>query len=1459
MKKLSGKYLKARQLAKEMEEKAKETAEKKEMAQEKKEKAERLLGEAQSIEAELDLEDVEERLKEGNENISEKDFEEGVEKFGEVIDQIQAEALSKHSEILEKINDFFESETEEEEFSSLKEDIEESEELIEEGKLEEGFEKTLEIKNESKEMIEEDLNERLEELENLVEMVEESEDVKTEGQEIISKARYSLDAEEYKRTHSLIQEAREGIENAVEDELQDMGNKLDSRMDRLKEKGIEVPKAVECLNEGREKKENDEYNTALDRFQECRERINQYYDQEVLQERFANLRDEIEEAKEIDAPTGTVEEMVEEAEKLIEKDNIEEADDLLKEAFEKIEEAKFDKVLNTIAESREDFIRAKDIGADIEEPMELLNTARDSLKNNDYKEALEWARKGREEVQDLIKKFDKAKKEIQNKRDELARLKDVLDTDYPDLENLMDEAEVRLEEKNYEETMVKIEELDEEMENKVQEEVEELLDEFANLIDLADDLESKIKDISKQLDESRKKADSGNYLEAANMAKSGKNIAKKKIEEELEEKIEKVRENKERTEIEDEEIEREIDELIDESEEELDMENFEGAIESMKEAKMELKEAKTGAAEKHIEDLSERLNNIEELDIKGIDIKPYKEKVAEAKGKLENEKNEEAITKVNEISREFSEEIRDHAEKFYEEAKKTLQEAEETGVKIETLEDELKDAQEHLENNNFMEAIRSSLDVEEKAEEKRKERSEAYEKISDSASKLSELKKEKKKEDIKPIKDKLVAAKKDFKKRNYEDSMEKAEEAELLLSEFEARTLFSDTKREIKEKLKKMKKTGMLKEKIKEFNVEVESLAELTEEGNYSEAQEKIEGKNEELNTLLREKANEKIEDIREFLDSAQNIGFSVQDYKDKLKRTESFLNQENFLKALDNIKNIENELDELKNKSDNAREKIEDAKFTLRKAEVMGADIEEEKELMEKAKDYFKKDRYEKSIEKAKKAKVDIQNSQKERVEDIINRFTEKIDELRSKNIDTALAENKIQKAIKAKDRGDYTEAIKFALQSEGELEKDEIQREIANETLEEAEKGVEEAQKEGILVDQARRSFQEAKDSFDNGFYPKVLESAIETSGNLVKVVRLYEETNSFLENIEGVLEDFKGEKFEGSRPLEEKEDLEESFQNGEYEKAHDHLENIKTTLRENEEKIKETIYKIEDEIKEKGEKDVKKAEDKLQTAKALLDFKNPIKAMREIEQAKEISGLKKKKEYDELMKKVQKSIDNAKKFGAPVGEVKEKVDEAKKIKEKKDKIEAFEKMKEAHEQVEEALEPYSPDIEVSISDMLSLDEWNHTKVKLMNNGEALANDPSIEIRGGERKNFDLKNKLKSGEEIVVEGRIKPHKENAKIIATAFRIFDDKKFKDEEDLNISMGIEIKRANKKETCDICGDDIEKGERIIYCSCGKTYERSCGAEEGKCPNCGTNLEIEKEKQKETKKRLSLDM
>jgi len=112
---------------------------------------------------------------------------------------------------------------------------------------------------------------------------------------------------------------------------------------------------------------------------------------------------------------------------------------------------------------------------------------------------------------------------------------------------------------------------------------------------------------------------------------------------------------------------------------------------------------------------------------------------------------------------------------------------------------------------------------------------------------------------------------------------------------------------------------------------------------------------------------------------------------------------------------------------------------------------------------------------------------------------FQATVTRLRKEGIDTSLAENLLHRARMALDEGRPVEALQLAGQSEGELERADLQRRIAEGSVVSAEASVARATSEGILSPVAAEELAAAKLAFQGHEYPSVLEHALLASDAL------------------------------------------------------------------------------------------------------------------------------------------------------------------------------------------------------------------------------------------------------------------------------------------------------------------------------------------------------------------------
>ncbi len=1467
---MCGKYLKARQLAKEMEEKAKETAELKEKANDKLEDVEILLD--ISKDNGVAVEDIEEKLEGAKEKLDDKDFKDAIELFEECLKDLREANIENIDQEMEGVKNFYSSPSFDKRVSSLEEKLEEPKELVKDDQLEEAYEKLEEVKEETQEGVKDTLESMISDTGSFKDMVKgqglDTEDI----EKSLSKAQVAFEEEDYGEALEQTQDAQKKAEDKISDVLPEIISELNEKKQSLKEEGADTADIDQALERAEELQSEGDIKAGISEIEEAQQQIHTIFEQ-IVQSKYKKLKSDIDEAKDIDAETKSVELVADNIEDALDKNDLEKANELLDKGLDKVEDVKFEKVLTTIAESRKDFIKAKELGADIEEPMNLLNSARDSLKQGDYREALKWARVGREKVEELVKEHESAKQKIEKKKKEIEEFSDILDMEFSEAQEIVDEAEKKLEERDFDKAVELAEKADDKIDDAAYGRMMDIIEEFEDTLETARDLQIDIEDYSTKLEESRNQTEASDYINAAGTAINNKDELQDKIEGEIKDKINAIRDKMMDVSDLEEDIEDEVEDLLSQGKKDLSKGRHTDSYGKIVEAEELLEGSQIERAREHLSEAFELLDLVEDLGIEDVDLEDLRSILKEAEDELESDYMR-VIEKTGNVINTLNNNLKDEADSLFSDAKMEVVQAKKSGCDITDLRNELINCKKNIKKNNFATSVRLAHEVKEEAVNRRTNRKDAYEVISNTASDITEAKKEGRVEDISSAKDLLLQAKEEFKSKNYSEAKTLAEDASEQVKGLQRVTDYRRQKESLEDKLNKTKDTALSYVDIEDIEDEMRFAEEQADDDDYEEAVETLKEAEATLLEMLEETYREELGNTKDMVNSAKEIGVNTTEYEQTIEKLESQMDEGNYWEGFEKIEQYQKEIKKLREQSKQAENEVKDAQQMMEEAKQIGAKLDTPQEILNRAEEALEEAKYIDAIDKAKLVKKRIKDAKGKRIDKILDTFKDTIEEVRSEGVDTALADNLMTKAEKAKEKGEYKEAINLAMQSEGELERIKLQQRIAAKSISTAEEKLKESEEKNLPLDEVEELLDEARNSYQGGFYVKAFDNAFEVGEKLTNYLRAFNESQELLDDLKLVSEELDSIREEEDIDIEtkkirdKKEAAEEEFKKERYENTYNLCQEAEKILLDEELKIERAIDKTREEIegidREKVKSDVEEAEKRLNRAKTVMDIGRPFKAIKLICQAKEISGLKKREEYNELIQKVEGLVENAKKFGASVGNIEEMVEKARAAEEGGKTIEAYEQAKKAHEKVEEALEPYSPRLELDIDAMVQIDEWNTVTAELMNKGNGVAKSPHLDIEGGEIEEVDLPNMLKSGDDLTKEIDIKPMGRNATVKFSGIRIFDKKEIVVEQGLRIKGWFEIKGAEGGENCDICGGTLSEGEGMYKCSCGNVYHESCGIDEKKCPECGTQFikegdKKEKEEGKKKSRRLSLDI
>ncbi len=1456
---MGGRYLKARQLAKEMEKKAKDTAKKKKEANKKLDKADELLEISKDFG--LEFEEAEELIKKGKKKLDKKSFDEALSLIDEGIDKLRNINLEYIEDRFSHIEDFLKTVGKDSKYNSLRDEMDQAKKLIDQDNFIEAHDKTKEINQKAEEIIERGIESDFSDIESLMQIVEERGKDKEKAEEIYSNAKYALEGGEFERAKDLLNECKSILGGKIEDDLNEMIQELEKEKGQLEEEGEKVGEVEDKLQKARELEEEGEFKKALEIVQETSDEIDEKV-KGLVNKKLNVFKDQIEEAEDIGANLEEVKGTAKKVGNLIEEGDLAKANSLLDEAFEKVEDAKFQKVLKTIAESKEDFIKAKNIGSDIGEPMGLLNKARDSLRDGDYRSALKWAKAGREKVKELVGKHEKIEEKI-NQRDEyIQRLTEKIDINFVESQNLLSEAQELLDENEHDEADEKIEELDEKINKTAYEGLMDIIESVEVTLLTAEDIEIDIDEYRDELEDSIEKSKENEFLEAADIAFEIRDNLHETIDQELNSRIERM-DNKISSVSGgiDKDVEDRVKRFLEESKNSLEKESYRDSWEFISKAEKELEMTQKAKAEEYFEKASDLIDIVSTLEVEGINIEDLKERIRKSEKLLDEKNFAESIEGSENIVNRLNSKLDQKADDLFSEAKREVLKAKKVGINIENARERLIECKKKIKKKDYAEAIRIAYDIRENNKKERNRRNSINEYITNVMNELSELKKKEKASEMKEAKKVLKEAKEEVRDENYSQAKRLAEDARNKIDEIKGREAINDQIGEVHEQMAKIEGMDIEFEDYEECSEKIESAEELVDLGKNKRALDHLKDVREKINEYIEESIEAKIEDVEGKLEDLEGIGIDFSESKDLLDEAKSLFDDEWYWEAYDKLEQAEENIEEKRKKSKKARDELKDVKDIIQEAKSINTKVKEPEQIIEKVEDAIEDNDYEYALEELELAKRKVRNAEKKRVKNILNTFRKKIEKARSKGLDIALADNIMRRAEKARDEGNYREAINLAMQSEGEIEKIELQQKIAKRTILNANKKLKRAEEKGINIDRAKMLLNNSKRSYKEGIYVKAFDSALKSSDRLDLILKSYNESKDNIEKIEEMIDEFEEEGIEVQYLQENLDKIEDKLESGKYEEAYDLSDETINNNEKLEPVISELASEIEhklDRLEEKG-RDINKAREKTARTRAVIDVESPYFLVKLLKEAKEESGITEEEKYHELVDEVEQLIEKARKFGASVSSVKKHIEEAKRYESENDIKKAYESIKEAQNKVEDALKPYSPNLKVKVDKRPTINKWNTLDVVIENTGKGVAKDPRLVVDGAEVSETNMPNMIKGEDKIDVGINVKPFDQEISVKALGIRIFDDKEFSDRLKIDVSEGFEYIKAKEAGRCAICGEKIEEGEEIIQCSCGNKIHNECALEEKVCPDCGTSLEEveDVEKKEKVSRRVSL--
>lgn len=1446
---MSGKYLKARQLAKEMEKIAKQTAEEKKYAMDTLEKSDELIEKVKELGGEVD--EAEELIAQGKKQLKENDLEGSKESMemgmgiltefvGVKIDELMGYVEGMHGLIVE-----------EDRYAESLGKLERVRELISENELVDALEVATEALNMAKLEVQEKLTDEFATIESMEISLEGKEEDVKKIDEMVQEAREAMDQDDYDTAASLVDKCKDILHKDLREHVEKEIERVKKQEELVRESGVSTVNIEEYVSKAITRMEEGHFDSSLQFVKEAKGELNGAMEQ-IVEKKEGELEDNIKEALAIECDVREINEKRDDVASHKRKGNFSEAYSRIEDLLVKIEELKFQKVLRTIAESRDYFIKGKEIGIDISEPMGMLNKARDSLKDGDHKGALEWAQDGRKRVRELVEEHEGLEIRIAEAVKTVDDLKNI-NMELPEAQGLISGAREALAQKDYELTQDKLEEFLRYVDKTAYPEVMDIIEKLEIHVMTAEEMGLDVPDYIEQTEVAIANTKSGEYAKAGRIAMDTLQGLESVITDDLNKRLENLSGIviKAQAEITGDEHKGEMDQikkLVVQVKKAFKRSDYREAHEALQRVSEEIRKWRVGEAEEKFSELKELVGLIKSLDLG--DTESYEKIIPEVEKAFNDDDFAKVVSLSEETLQKLSEELKKVSDEIFTRAKTEAVNAKKAGVDIEEFRRRLIECKMYIQNEDYAGAIKLSLKIEEDAKRITEKRKSSYELISNLSSDLIKLKNEGEVTDITPVKELLLKAKNSFQDKDYTQAESLAIQARDKIHELEARSRFEEDLRGLREDIEFATSQGV---ETVDIQSSMDDITHMIKEGEIDRGLEKVKEVRQEVEDRMRTHIEPKIQQTRDSLKSAMEIGVDISHPEEVLERADSALETGKFRKAFDYLEKCQEDIDAVKNLSKKAATGLKDLKERIAEAQDLHADVSEAQYYLKETVKALKDNNYEEAIEFSKKGEESVEESEMKRVYSILKVFNKKIADVRKGGVNTAFAENLLKRAEKAMDAGKYNEAINLAMQSEGEVERIELQKEIAIRSISTANKKLVEAKEEGIRVGNAEKILEQATQAYRGGFYVKAFDKAVKTGDEIKELSKLYRDALRKMESLKESVDVFKGLNI-GEEDMEALvEDIDQSMQRGKYAKATKMISDAEKTMISLGDKLPPVIDSIEKTVKsfEDEGKDVGDSRELIEKARNALSIKNVREACKFAKEAKAEYGGDVMEEFEGYLEEAKNLTEMAKKFGAKTEDSMELIKEAEKLR-GEDMSLARDRAREALERIETILEPYSPKVRVRVDGKAERGMWNILEGHLENSGQGVAKNPELIFTGGEMKRVDLPAMLKAGEKIDLKLEIMPQGEYSAVKARVTRIFDQKEISHECDVEVvDKKFKIIEAAGDEKCSVCDREFRKGTEVVKCSCGDTMHKECGGV--KCPNCGTGLVSNKQ----TTKRVEL--
>ena len=1329
-------------------------------------------------------------------------------------------------------------------------------------------------------------------------------------EDLLSRARQAMETNDFEMAMGFTKECLETVSGELRGELDVVVSDTEQLMRTASEMGADVTKMGQLVERARADIEKLDFEKASNALRQAKAEGEKAL-QKSLDGRVADFSKWLAQAEKLGADTSAAQSILKDAEQAIKEGRYQDGANLARKGFQTLQDVQFQQVVTVMSQSREKFVAAKGLGADLTGPVGLLQQAREALRQGNFEGAVELARKADSDVDAIVSEFRNVEGSIRDLGKAAAEA-ETFGVEVSSIRRLLDRARGALQDRDFNLARESLKKGREDLERTEYERTMDLVEKTEASLTAGERMGANLTEAHKALEDAILATKEKDYRRAMELSLRSQELAEGTLHKRLDDGLNGLRASLQF--LGDDAAT--VRSLIAKAESAIAAKDVEGAFAFLGEGQKAGESKTKDRAGVYHEMMRSAVQLAKGL---GIDAAALEAVLADLNAAVDEGRFADVIG----IRERASKDLATASNAIFELVKQKVVQAKNLRIDIEEMRDLLKRGKVALGVEDHAEAIRLLKETNEKADRSLDLYRSTHHAISSAAALVAEAKK--RDVDVTKVLETLLEAKRAFERLDFERALDlanrsKAETQKLMVLYSSAQKLISS-----REKLDIAARLGIDAPDLRDL---LNNAKEAMKAKEYERALQFSERADKGLTELVADRIMSVVTTAEAVLAEIEGVEFAA--IQDKIVQVRSFAEAQQYAQAADFALQIREDLERLKKTGEGATVAMKRARDAIAEVETMNIDPSAAKRLLERAERAYKTGRFDESLDLATKATSELQSETEENVSATMRKFEESIEKARRDGVDTRSAQKLFERARGFLKDQKYRQALAIAMQSENETERVALQQDMASKAIQTIEKRVAGF---GHPIPQVSSAVKEAKGAFSSGDYVKALDLAIRAGDEFSRAREISEdaaEVQQAAERIIKVLSNIGAESEKVEKILKE---ATAAFDRGESETARNAYQQAldwgvgaaRSYLAEKLQKAREAA-----DLGQKLEVDVSPSLKRFSEAKAQIEgenFENAFALMEEgrkavgealmakvsealthaegtIQHAKKIGAdvgdseellqeasqallegeyekaldLVKRgservessriveKRFVELTYKAESTIRNARKYGIDVREPERVLQSAITLK-KSDMNRAIATAEEAYRLAWEAVESFAPNVRASLTvESPRAEQWCDATLVVANTGKALAKDVVVKILG-DAEVEGLKDlaaiRAKGEEKIPLRVRMTaPGVIPLVIQITSHRVMDDKEYVQEMIAQVDVASaaplapaapaeekKVVLAEFESRCQICKGQIKKGFAIAKCSCGRDFHQMCASRVGRCPVCFRPIEIDDKKGK----------